>query len=586
MGLGLTSAIHTASTGMRASEKSLNVSGTNLANANTIGYKAERADFVDFINYNYYYGQTPGQGFSAGTNPQQIGMGVELASVTTDFSQGSFQEGMTNSDIGINGNGFLVVRENNNSLNYFTRNGALKINENFDLTTNTGLYVMGYGVDDKFRIQDGVLTNLKIPVGEMHIAEATQNVKIEGLLDAAGQSAAQGTVLKTEPLRDAATGNAITETTLLNNVQQLNGTDYVNVFENGTLSFTPTKGGQTLKTATLDITDATTVNDYLSFLDEAFGIRSIADGVPADQGIIGKTINGGDPGAAIINGSLYLLGNSGELNALELDTADMTLNTHRIDLRWGGGTSADTQNAVGTGVGTTLQVFDSLGAAVDVRLNMVLESKSNTETVYRWYADSPDNQPSEGQTAAAGTGIIRFDQNGKLISAAGTKISVERTQLASESPLTFEFDLDVSSLQAVKALATDAPQLTQTEQDGAGAGTLFDYSIEKDGIITGYFSSGVNRTIGKIPLATFRNQEGLYKAGDSLYRESTNSGDAKIGTAGQDGVGVIKSNALELSNTDIGGEIVQMILDSAMYRANAKIMTTSNEMYDALLRIT
>jgi flagellar hook protein FlgE len=91
--------------------------------------------------------------------------------------------------------------------------------------------------------------------------------------------------------------------------------------------------------------------------------------------------------------------------------------------------------------------------------------------------------------------------------------------------------------------------------------------------------------LGQIPLATFKNPEGLYKAGDSLFLQGTNSGDAMIGVPGTEGIGSIKSNSLETSNTDMGAEIINMILASAQYRANAKVMTTSNDMFDALLRI-
>ncbi len=202
MGLGLHSAIHTASTGMKGAEKTINVSGANLANANTFGYKAERADFSTFLSYTYRYGSTPGMIHTAGSNPLQIGMGTEFAGITTDFTQGSFQEGMTNSDIAINGPGFLIVQPHGSTQTYFTRNGVLKINQNFDLTTNTGQYVMGYGIDDQFRIQPGTLTNLKIPIGEMHIAQATQSTTIAGILDAVGDSATQGTVLQTPPMTD------------------------------------------------------------------------------------------------------------------------------------------------------------------------------------------------------------------------------------------------------------------------------------------------------------------------------------------------------------------------------------------------
>jgi flagellar hook protein FlgE len=824
MGLGLESAIHTACSGMKASEKTINVSGNNLSNANTIGYKAERADFASFISYTYNYGTAPGMGFSAGTNPTQIGMGVSLAGVTTNFTQGSFKEGMTRSDIAINGNGFIIVQqEGNPNLNYYTRNGALKLNSDLVLTTNTNMYVMGYPINDKFQIQYGTLSYLKIPVGEMHIAEQTSMVTIEGILNAVGDSSTQGTVLQTPPMTDlaksapvvttpvsitqlprplvegttSATGGTaggtmtagdylyrlvfvdangvesdfsapvnavvqsgedsitldnlpgipagydalriyravdpgdptqtpefyhvadwtagtaytdigVTDTTRrldqsrlgeshqysyqyyitytdafgnesrpvamgdpynINNGQavlsnlptadpaddwiarkiyrssgsdpteihligEINNMDpsatfidrmsdarlmqqpavseagqgdvlvnpstllvdvgkfvngqFVNVFETGTLTLTPQKGTQELRATAFEITNSTTVGDYLNFLNEAFGIRSAHDGAPLDQGALGRTINSGSPGAAVIDGAFYMLGNAGTANALAFDSNDMHLQTASgqiklIDLGWGQD-PANKQDALGAGVKTDLQVFDSLGAPITVQLTFVLESKSNTETIYRWFADSSENQPVDGSAIATGSGILRFDQHGRLIEASSTTIAVERTQVASVSPLDFEFQMDIGALMA---LATSTPTVQQTYQDGAGAGTLYDFSITPNGIIMGRFTSGAERPLGQIPLATFRNQEGLYKAGDSLYLASMNSGDAMINIAGSNtgGVGVFKSNSLELSNTDMGDEVVNMILASAMYRANAKVMTTSNEMFDALLRI-
>ncbi len=204
MGLGLFSAINIAHMGMGASEKTINVSGTNLANANTHGYKAERADFTSFLSYTYSYGSAPGQTYTAGVNPRQIGMGVEMASTTTNFTQGTFQEGMSPSDVAINGNGFLIVQGHGSTTPFYTRNGALKINENFNLTTNQGMYVLGYGIDDQFRIQTDSLSTLSIPIGEMHIAEATKNLWMEGLLNATGTPASQGNVLRTKPMTDLA----------------------------------------------------------------------------------------------------------------------------------------------------------------------------------------------------------------------------------------------------------------------------------------------------------------------------------------------------------------------------------------------
>ncbi|MDR1290762.1 MAG: flagellar hook-basal body complex protein, partial [Planctomycetaceae bacterium] len=233
MGLGLTSAIHIAQTGMGAAEKSINVSGNNLANANTWGYKSERPDFSSFISYIYSYGYGAGQTYTAGSNPLQIGMGVELASITTDFSQGTFKEGMTASDIAINGNGFLIVRDspdpNSTRQTYYTRNGALKINGNNELMTNTGMYVFGYGIDDQFRIQDTQLTTLKIPINEMHIAQETSEIRIEGILNATGESATQGTVLRTKPMTDLSKSSPSQNTGNVSQITQPNVNGYTNI---------------------------------------------------------------------------------------------------------------------------------------------------------------------------------------------------------------------------------------------------------------------------------------------------------------------------------------------------------------------
>jgi len=374
---------------------------------------------------------------------------------------------------------------------------------------------------------------------------------------------------------------------LLVDVGKFHNGQFLRTFEPGTLALTPQKGTQNLRTATMEVTEQTTVNDYLRFLEDAFGIQISAD-IPKDQGNIGSTINGGTPGTAVIDGSIFLLSNTGEANAGAFGATDLQLKTtsgqvRQIDLGWGQD-PANKQDAIGASTMTTLQVYDSLGTPITVRVSFVLEEKNgiDNETVYRWYADSSENQPTDGVAIAVGSGIIRFDQNGRLIGQPDTTIYIERMQVASQSPLDFEFTMNIGALTA---LATTSPDIRQTYQDGAGAGTLYDYTILTNGVIMGRFSSGVERPLGQIPLATFRNQEGLFKAGDSLFLEGTNSGNPIIGIAGSNGVGTIRSNCLELSNTDMGEEIINMILASAMYRANAKVMTTSNEMFDALLRI-
>jgi len=148
--------------------------------------------------------------------------------------------------------------------------------------------------------------------------------------------------------------------------------------------------------------------------------------------------------------------------------------------------------------------------------------------------------------------------------------------------LTFAFNMD---LGAVAALATKSQNLHMIDQDGAGAGVLYDYSINNHGVIIGTFTSGVTRPLGQVLLAHFVNNEGLVQRGDNLFSVGANSGPPVIGVPGQGVFGAIKGNSLEMSNTDIGNELIDMISASAMYRANSKIVTTSNEMLATLLNM-
>ena len=828
--MGLFASMNVAHTGMSAAETSISVIGNNLSNANTSGFKAQRADFSTIYARYWSFGSSPElTQYSAGANPIQIGQGVLTAGTTTNFNQGAIKPGMTGTDMAVSGDGFFIISPTLSSVQQlYTRDGTFKLNSNQQLVTQSDDYVLGYTVNDKFQILTDKLSTLTIAVGKTKIAEATQNVTMEGLLNAVGDSATQGTVLESVALTDlswsspgaesvsitqtarpsvetsqtsatdnggggdvdagkyyyrfvytragalagqtdystqiwvdvasdgssvtldnlplaqlptdaspsythiaiyrandpasgeyylldelpvASAGTSYTDTKstaeisgnpqldlarleggyqyyvtfvdaygnesrpsyvsstininsgavtlsdiptvdpndnpdnwvgrniyrsladntssyylvetvntldagvtvtdhtsdaeLVNNAKMSFGGKgdvlanantlmanvgvhdeagrFVPLFSEGTLNFTPNKGGNDLKTDSMTITAVTTMHEYLSFINEATGIRTGAmnPDIPKDQGAVGSHINNGSAGATMIDGKIVVLGNTGIKNELQITSSDFQLvangKTNPLDLQF-----HETQKCVGDGISTNLLVYDSLGAPVNVNLTLVLQSKSNTETAYRWYADSGDNQPMMGNGIAVGTGTMRFDSDGKLLDAGDTMITIDRTDVASHSPLTFSFEMDMS---AVAALATKNQSLNMIDQDGAGAGVLYDYTIDENGVIIGTFTSGVTRPLGQVLLAHFVNNEGLIQWGDNLFAVGPNSGPAVIGVPGQGVFGKVKGNSLEMSNTDIGNELIDMITASAMYRANSKIVTTSNEMLMALLNM-
>ena len=107
--MGLASALNTALTGMTAAETSINVVGNNLANANTVGFKASSATFASQFLQTQTLGSSPTTD-DGGTNPSQIGLGTMVAAITPNFSQGTISISSTPSNMAIQGDGMFIMQ--------------------------------------------------------------------------------------------------------------------------------------------------------------------------------------------------------------------------------------------------------------------------------------------------------------------------------------------------------------------------------------------------------------------------------------------------------------------------------------------
>ncbi|MGA7143530.1 MAG: flagellar hook protein FlgE [Desulfobacterales bacterium] len=121
--------------------------------------------------------------------------------------------------------------------------------------------------------------------------------------------------------------------------------------------------------------------------------------------------------------------------------------------------------------------------------------------------------------------------------------------------------------------------------DGYGAGDLQSVSVDTDGVITGQYSNGQVLPLYRVALAKFQNNDGLFKVGGNLWRETRLSGDPITGTPGSNGTGNISANSLEQSNVDIANEFVKMITTQRGFQANSKIITVTDQMLADLINI-
>ncbi|MDX8362247.1 flagellar basal body rod protein FlgG [Cytobacillus sp. IB215316] len=141
--------------GMKNFQTKLDVIGNNIANVNTFGFKKGRAMFKDLVSQQVAGASAPVQNGRGGTNPKQVGLGAQLASIDTIHTQGSLQTTNRTLDLSISGDGYFVVTDGAND--YYTRAGNFYLDENGDIVNNDGFYlkeVNGNGTDYPINIPD------------------------------------------------------------------------------------------------------------------------------------------------------------------------------------------------------------------------------------------------------------------------------------------------------------------------------------------------------------------------------------------------------------------------------------------------
>jgi flagellar hook protein FlgE len=169
-----------AISGLRAHQTKMDVVGNNIANVNTVGYKSQTTVFEDTLSQLLRNGSAP-TADSAGTNPAQVGLGVKVASVATNFSQGSTQNTGRSTDFMISGDGFFMTKAGSETT--YTRAGSFDFDGVGNLVTADGAVLQGWTADPTGAINtNGPVGNLAIPYGQVIDPEETTASSVAGNL--------------------------------------------------------------------------------------------------------------------------------------------------------------------------------------------------------------------------------------------------------------------------------------------------------------------------------------------------------------------------------------------------------------------
>lgn len=506
------SALWAGISGLNASSKELDVIANNLANVNTIGFKSGTTYFADVLSQSI-------SGGSSGT--MQVGRGVAVSEVQTQFGAGSFETTGNSTDVAIDGDGFFMVNDAAGAT-FYTRAGAFRLDANGLLVDTNGNKVQGKDV-----------------VG----GEPTGALKDINLSDV------QSTPEVTTTFSVGANIDSGTATGGQYNTTQ---TVYDSLGDKHTLNTTFTKTEH----------DGVGYWGVQSFLDSTAATSISANGFIFDaNGVMTNMYTGG------VGAVTEVTAGTGVATAV-LNNPGMVYQTGTIELTRGAASWTITDDG-----GYDNATITSSGVAGDVTIS--LDGTGTTDLTL-----TPTLIWAAGDTAtftlthtAADLNDITVNFSGALSGGAtiGSAGDINWNLVGNES-------LDItqySTASVIRALTAD----------GYASGNLKTLSISSSGRISGFFTNGQTSDLAQLMLAQFSNPWGLKKMGSNLFGETVASGSVIQNYPGQSGMGTLTPNTLEMSNTDIATEFIKMITAQKAYQSSARVVTTQDTLMQELMNI-
>ena len=228
----------------------------------------------------------------------------------------------------------------------------------------------------------------------------------------------------------------------------------------------------------------------------------------------------------------------------------------------------------------TIQIFDSLGNPHDLDVTF-------TKTGTNAWSFAPSDPSISGVVTgtAAGAGTLTFASDGtpSAITVSTPFTVTGWTTGAADSAITLDMGT-AGTTDGVTQFASDFT-ITKISQDGVRFGIFSGINISETGVITALFDNGQQREIYQLPLANFPNVNGLEHISGNAYQQTDRSGTFLLNLVGQGGVGQVTPSALEASTVDLATEFTNMIVTQRAYSASARVITTTDEMLEELIRI-
>lgn len=631
----------TGVSGVRGHQTLLDVVGNNIANVNTAGFKKSTVIFQDLL-YQTSRGASSPQDNRGGINPMQVGLGVNIGAIETIHSQGQLQYTGNRTDMAIQGDGYYVMSDGGRTLYSRAGNFILDASGNI-VQSGTGYMLKGYTLEtdpnDPTRYIKGTqLVDMTIPVGQKLPAKATtlsgfrcnldsrvgaylpmgfltNGVKATGILNGVDRAITFGSGTDVNSFLTIKVGNqtiqmelnGVDQNTkrpkLADNTFALDGNTYNVTFdsESGVLKMKNADAGKPNDAweyelgAMMDYevfsvaeNDGTEHHYLVEFndlgsqsgdrelvlwgVDNASTVSRFSTNVTAshDGTFVDPSGNGLSLGSTFPVGELFAVPSS---------------KGQGLEIRQGSA-SGDVLTTINQRIPSThvtkLDVFDSLGNSHTLEVSW--EKIDNNQ--WRWRAWLPTES---GITLKDNTGIISFGSDGKIETASATPTMFLGFGALGAEDASIKLDFSGQSFgkEEIEGVTQYGSAFTTKAyyRDGYEMGVLNDFAVGSDGTVVGVYSNGESRALYRLGLAIFANPSGLEKAGNTAFIESANSGIAQVVSPLEGGAGKISGGSLEMGNVDLSEEFVRLIIAQRGFQANARVVTTSDQVLEELVNM-
>lgn len=530
----MSQSLYTAMGGISGAQTELNVISNNIANLNTTGYKSSSVNFSD-VFYTTISSGTGASGTTGGTNPMQVGLGVQVSSVAKNFSSGTWVATGQTTDLMIQGSGFFTAKSAGGEV-FYTRAGDFSFDSDGDLVTSGGDKVLGI---DKLLSTSSSATAVHIP--QLIVADVTPNA-------------------------DFATKDIST----LNGCKLTNGTFDLSI-NNGT--------------ATSINIDTTTYNTMATLAGNIqTQIAAVATTATAAAGVAGTAITNANGAITVANTTIT--------NAAA-DLAASTITQAQYDaIAAAQNTIISTQNAI-VSTQTPIQTAQTALAALYNGVTVTCDSTTNgtikfavdgTTATSLKFTNSANNQSNFLTQTGLASATIDSTTHTYTSGVLDSKVGV--SQVTSVSAATKISSYSIGNDGSIAA--TYANGDTMSVKVGADGNTYeFVYTTAENVVIKGS-NVNVDSNVAVpsnfvVQLASVTNTDGLLAAGSNLFRAGPNSGDIIYSVGNAMGLGGIASGGLEASNVDLSSEFSAMILAQRAVQANSRVFTTTSDIMNSIV---